>query len=471
MLHAGCSATRSSSSSSPEASTSPTSPTSADHPPSPSKSPSGGPHANADATPARVPSGSRTTTATNGTSATKPASTTSTPSAPTTTGSRPPKAGPSSKAPGNERWSHPTTPATPRTSPRNDALRGDGGSVCVRGATGAGMFFAMNARDVCRRACGSRGRHLDLVVLADGEELLVALAVPHDDLRRILCQRRADRLRVRRRVRDREGCAPTVERGESAGERSRVHRVVAHDALRPTVRVTARNQRQQDENACEERDDEEATAHDDYDAAKGNPVPSAVEARVHGAYELFAAGVALGVETQLVHHVAEAESGVGIGEGERSARARVAEGGRTVRGAERAPEHEAVAEARVGHEHRVLAARLLDRRGGHRRGQQRAHAVDVADARRVEPCQRPCVADPVRRRQLRRAQRGRVPHVVVSEEVGRVREHLREQQVAAELLEELAEVVLRHHQPGDARFDVLGQAYPEVEVERCRDLL
>lgn len=53
----------------------------------------------------------------------------------------------------------------------------------------------------------------------------------------------------------------------------------------------------------------------------------------------------------------------------------------------------------------------------------------------------------------------------------RVREHAREQQVVAERAQCLAQVVLGRDQPGNARFHGLGQADPEVESERPRDLV
>src|SRR6185437_12781132 len=313
-----------------------------------SRSRSGGRHVSVSATSAPAPNGSRTTTAPNGTTSTRPASTTSTHSAAATTGSRPTKAGHSSKAPANAPWSHPTTPATPRTSPRIGAsdgrLRRDRGAVGVGGPAGTGMVVSMNAREVLRRA---RRPDLDLVVLADREELLVAFVVADDDSGRVRGERCPDGVRVWCRVFDREGRGRTVERGEATGDRARVLREVAHGGgLGAAVRIAAHNQCPENEDPDDERAfDAEVTVHALSDAAEPDPVPSAGETVVDGAHELLAAGIALvRVEAQLVHHVAEAEARVGVGERQRPARAGMAEDRRRVRGAERGPEHEAAPE-------------------------------------------------------------------------------------------------------------------------------
>ena len=69
------------------------------------------------------PRGSRTTAATSGSRPDGHVSTSSIRCASTTTTSRPATTGRSSKAQARDRWSHRTTPATPGTSRRRDALR------------------------------------------------------------------------------------------------------------------------------------------------------------------------------------------------------------------------------------------------------------------------------------------------------------------------------------------------------------
>ena len=140
--------------------------------------------------------------------------------------------------------------------------------------------------------------------------------------------------------------------------------------------------------------------------------------------QLLAAGVALRVEAQVVHHVAEADAGLGVGERERSARAGVAE--RTSRGLaapndwpsmKPSPKQlSIISTASLPHACSTVAAATVA-------ALQRAHAVDLADARRVQPGERTGVADAVRRRQLGRVQRARVPHLVVPEQAARVGEH------------------------------------------------
>ncbi len=107
---------------------------------------------------------------------------------------------------------------------------------------------------------------------------------------------------------------------------------------------------------------------------------------------------------------------------------------------------------------------------------QHAVPVDLSDGRRVEPRDRARRRDPVRRRQLRRVQLARVPHLVVVEEVRRPGHRVtRHRAGRGERLDELADrgIVRRRgwQQGRDARLERFRQPDPPFEPERARDLV
>ncbi len=112
-------------------------------------------------------------------------------------------------------------------------------------------------------------------------------------------------------------------------------------------------------------------------------------------------------------------------------------------------------------------------RGRDRLGREQPHAVDLADKRRIEPRQRAGAHDAVRGRHLGAQDLRPVPHLVVGEEVrGPAPSRAPcSESAPSSVNDRRAPTVGRNEARRSAAAIGLGQADPEVEPERARDLV